>query len=137
MSWGVAPATAVTVFVLDSVHAAPLGVPTPSPIVIVGGGPAAVSVTSTSPNEATVKVCESDPCTATVPLNWSVADEGDVTGVLLPHAAAVNAKPRASASRREATTDELDRKKDIVRFILGPPALAGDPHFRQVPKKRV
>jgi len=137
VSWGVAPATAVTVFVLDSVHAAPLGVPTPSPIVIVGGGPAAVSVTSTSPNDATVKLCESDPCTATVPLNVSVTDAGAVTGMLLPHAAARRATPMARATRRAVTAGELDRRRDIVRIILGPAALPKRPALPEIPEKRV
>src|SRR5262245_41173256 len=55
-----------------SVHVGAAHVPTPSPMKIVDGGPAAVSVTvSCPPDSVTVNGCESLPPTSTVPVNIS------------------------------------------------------------------
>src|SRR5690348_4916188 len=71
---------------------APFGLPTPRPIVIVGGGPAAVMVTLTVPGVVTVKLWTFCPPTATVPVKTSfetVAFEPTVVGAVVepPHAA--------------------------------------------------
>ena len=71
-SWTAEPAGVFTEPPDSTAHDDPLCVPTPSPIVIVDGGPAAVSVTSTRPVAAIVKLLKALPRTGTVPENVSV-----------------------------------------------------------------
>jgi hypothetical protein len=80
-----------------SVHVAPLGMPMPTPIGIVAGGPAAVSVTLTSPARDALNVWKSLPATATVPLNVSVTVvDGAVVDGLLPQPASGTSSARAT-----------------------------------------
>src|SRR6185295_10814500 len=61
-----------------------LGTPTPRPMVIVAGGPAAVSVTSTSPAWTMVKGCDLLAPFSRVPVNVSFfSGSGVGAGVLL------------------------------------------------------
>lgn len=61
-------------------------VPTPRPMVIVDGGPAAINVIFIGPAWATVKLLKSLPPTGTVPMNVSVVRtiDGAVVEVLVP-----------------------------------------------------
>src|SRR2546425_11044149 len=87
---GCVPAGTATVNLVSSEHEdeSVVGVPTPRPMKIVAGGPAAVSVTSTSPACATVNDLKSLPIGSTVPLNVSVlrttGGVGDVVVELPP-----------------------------------------------------
>ena len=71
-SWTAEPAGVFTEPPDSTAHDDPLCVPTARPIVIVDGGPATVSVTSTSPVAAIVKLLKALPRTGTVPENVSV-----------------------------------------------------------------
>ena len=107
----------------SSAHAVLLGVPTPRPMVIVGGGPAALSVTFTVPLCATVNDLKSLPPTGTVPVKVSVVigTDGDVvlelSEPLLSHATAINMSANATGIKR------------LMRSFLGSPRQAGRRHW--------
>jgi hypothetical protein len=109
LSWAVAPG-GVTIDPFVSIEHAPvlLGVPTPRPIVIVGGGPADTSVTlMLLPLVVIVKLCESTLPTCTVPVNVSVTsvpvEETMFEDVSLPPqdaATAISTTANAGAAKR-------------------------------------
>src|SRR5689334_21872928 len=82
------------------------GLPRPIPIVIVGGGPAAVIVTEIAPGVVTVNVWILNEPTGTTPVNVSVVTVADGAAMLFaedvdpPHAARPQAAPAARIRRR-------------------------------------
>ena len=125
LSCAVVPAWVGPAPPLKKAHVDPLGAPMPSPTVTVDGGPAAVRVTFSRPfDRTTVKACEADPPTATVPVKTSVVGGVVVAPVavgavvlLPPHADA--ASPVDSASPIHAARRNRDVNRCTVVLSTG------------------
>src|SRR6516164_9487472 len=118
--WGFGPAAVCTDAPVppSGVHTglpAAAGWPTASPIVIVGGGPAAVSVMLTCPAYKTLKTFESLLPTCTVPMNDSVVG-GGVTGIG-PFSEPVMHAATAVAANSEAPVKRNLRMSETLRAL--------------------